>query len=721
MAFIGLLASGSAAAQTQSVGRPKIGLALEGGSALGFAHIGVLEWLEANRVPVDYIAGTSMGGLVGGLYASGMGTGELRDVIRQVDWDATLAGELPFQQLSYRRKQDRLQYPNRLSMGLKDGLQLPGGLNGGHNIDLLLSRLTLPYTALNSFDTLPTPFRCVAVDMISGKEVVFDHGSLADALRATMSLPGIFVPARQGDRYFADGGILNNIPADVARKLGAEIVIGVHLATKPPDPKSIRNVVGVMGRTIGIIISSNELRSLQLADIVITVDLQDYSGMDFPKGMEIADKGHAAAAMKSGVLSRLSVSEDSWRVIQNGRKLRRLSSPSKIDFITISGAQPEEAQSIQASVEKVVLDKPLNTGELESRLTEIAGGGRYESLSYQLIRKDGAAGLELKAREKDYGPPFFQPAIEVDGRDQSDVGFVFNGRLTFMDLGSHGSELRTDLSFGSRYAIAMEYFRPFGPAHRYFLAPRAQAETGSFNVYGSESKVAEYRLREYLVGGDAGILLGQKAEIRAGYATGRFSGRLRTGSAVFPDFGIRSDAATIAFDYLGHDREVGPHSGSRIRGTVNYYPAFSNTPGFYQAFAGISAAAPLNPSRSIIYGAAGGTSFGEKHTGLRGFTLGGPFRLGAYGANELIGHSFYLGTLGLQQDIMKLPPLLGDRVFVTGLIQAGRVLGALGDHGMAGSATGVLVLQTLVGPLYIGGSLGDRGHRRWFFGIGRIY
>jgi NTE family protein len=182
------------AARERPKDRPRIGVALEGGGALGLAHIGVLEWFEEHHIPVDYVAGTSMGGLVGGFYATGMSPAELQKLIAGVDWNAVLGDATPYEDLSYRRKEDQRAYPNAFILGLRNGLSLPAGLNSGHQIGLLIDRITLPYYKLVSFDALPTPFRCVATDIVSGQQVVFEEGSLAEALRSTMSIPGALAP-----------------------------------------------------------------------------------------------------------------------------------------------------------------------------------------------------------------------------------------------------------------------------------------------------------------------------------------------------------------------------------------------------------------------------------------------------------------------------------------------------------------------------------------------
>jgi len=227
--------------------RPKIGVALEGGGALGLAHIGVLQWFEEHRIPVDYIAGTSMGGLVGGFYATGRSPKELQHLVSQQNWDVIIGGLTPYQDLSYRRKEDARDYPTYFQLGLKRGISLPSALNAGHQIGLLIDRETLSYAGVKSFDDLPIPYRCVATDLVSGKEVVFKEGSLSLAMRASMSIPGVFKPVRDGDQVLVDGGLVANLPTEVVRQMGADIVIAVHLDIAPVKADEIQSFFSVLG------------------------------------------------------------------------------------------------------------------------------------------------------------------------------------------------------------------------------------------------------------------------------------------------------------------------------------------------------------------------------------------------------------------------------------------------------------------------------------------
>src|ERR1700716_1112837 len=267
----------------QAKQRLKIGVALEGGGALGLAHIGVLQWFEEQHVPVDFIAGTSMGGLVGGFYATGASPADMKGLIEHLACDAILRARTPLEDLSFLRKQDQRAYPNSLVLGLRKGLYLPAGLNAGHQIGLLIDRETLPYFGLPSFDALPIPFRCLATDLVSAKQFVFKDGSLAEALRATMSIPGAFTPVHDGQRVYVDGGLVNNLPTDVVRQMGADIVIAVHLETQPMNANDIQSLLSVLEQSVRAVISESELRGLANADAIVSVPLGHFLMRDFTK------------------------------------------------------------------------------------------------------------------------------------------------------------------------------------------------------------------------------------------------------------------------------------------------------------------------------------------------------------------------------------------------------------------------------------------------------
>src|SRR5215469_2069263 len=320
--------------------RPSIGLALSGGAALGLAHIGVLRYFEEHHIPVDKVGGTSMGGLVGGLYATGMDSNKIEAIARQADWDALLNPSPPFadQPIVDKQKWNRTFGSMTLRFGKK--FSLPTGLNPGENLSLFLSRSTLGYSDVSDFDQLPIPFRCVATDLVSGDSVVLSKGSLPIAMRATMALPGIFTPVKMENMVLVDGGVLENIPVDAVRSMGADVVIAVALETNRPDPSQIKSLSDVMRQTISLAITKNEQRSEAKADLVISVDTRRFSGTDYSRWEEIMHAGYEAAKAQRSQLARFEVSPEEWDAYISGRQSRMRPSERRGRVLAITSPDP---------------------------------------------------------------------------------------------------------------------------------------------------------------------------------------------------------------------------------------------------------------------------------------------------------------------------------------------------------------------------------------------
>src|SRR6201997_5005616 len=334
-------------------GHSSLGLVLEGGGALGLAHIGVIQWLEEHRIPVNYVAGTSMGGLVGGLYATGRSPKEVLDLVEGIDWDQVLRGVTPFDKLSYRRKEDAYQYPNQLEFGLRKGLQFPSGFNSGQEVSFILDNVALPYSQIETFDDLPIPFACVGTDLGFDKKHVFRSGSLSLAMRSTMSLPGIFSPVRDGDHLYADGGLVDNLPVDVAKEMGAEITLAVHLEVKPLDVKEPLSAFGVLGQSISTVVAITEMRGIEQADLVVSVPLQKFTSTDYKEAAAIIKAGYDAAQSKATMLSTLSVDEATWEEYLARRNGRRRTAPIP-RFVAVEGADKHSAAGIEKAFASVV-------------------------------------------------------------------------------------------------------------------------------------------------------------------------------------------------------------------------------------------------------------------------------------------------------------------------------------------------------------------------------
>lgn len=707
-----------------SVTRPKLGLVLEGGGALGLAHIGVITWMEEHHIPVSYVAGTSMGGLVGGIYATGRSPAEVRELINGIDWDQVLSGETPFTDLSFRRKQDAHEVPGSLEFGLRKGLQFPAGFNTGEQVDLILDRVALPYSELPTFNDLPIPFACVATDLVSGKPHVFHDGSLSLAMRSTMSLPGIFSPVRSGDHLYADGGLLNNIPIDVARDMGADVVLGIHLETEPLNPKATLPSYGVLGQSISVMIAANELRSMEQADILVTVPLQKYTTLDYDKADAIIKVGYDAAAAKAAVLAAYSVSPAEWEEYLAVRNSRRKSVPIPT-FVEVTGtSSPVMKQGMEKQLSGLA-GKPIDTQKLDQDMMSIIGQGRFTTSTYSMVEKDGQQGLQVQTEQKTYAPPIVRPLILIDGSDYNNVLFSIGARVTFLDFGSYRSELRTDVVVGSQYLLDTEYYHPYTPSSNWFIAPRAGLNSQQLNIYSGNTLQASYRLREFLGGIDTGYAFGRTGELRLGYEGGY--------QKIYPEIGNvptlpTTSGATgdvrIQYQLTTLDQPVIPRSGVSLLAYTKGYTVNPAAPGpFPVTEVQAQDFFRLNKPSSIFLAAYGGSTYGYK-AGVPAFSLGGSQRLVAWSTNELLTNQYFLGQIGYIRELAHLPPLLGGTVDFLGVLEVGKTYklpnGPSPPNLPMDAAAGLLV-NTIFGPVLVAGSVGDYGHARFYFRIGRVF
>src|SRR5271166_501730 len=458
--------------------RPKIGLVLQGGGALGLAHVGVITWMEEHHIPVDYVAGTSMGGLVGGVYATGHNAAEMSQIVKGIPWDEVLSPYTPFADLSFRRKEDVHDYPSTLEFGIRKGLQFPAGLNSGQQVTLILDKIAAPYSEIKSFNDLPTPFACVASDLVTGKQKVFRSGSLGLALRSTMSLPGIFTPVRTKDAIYADGGLLDNIPVKVAKEMGADLTLAVHLSEAGMSPNANLSSFAVLGQSLSVMISANELQNMESADILVSVPLQKYGALDFDKADEIIKIGYDAAAAKSKVLLTYSVDDATWKQYLADRQSRVRTNPVPT-FVAVEGVNGYLSERVEKQMADLV-GKPVDFDELDQEIMRLKGIGRFSTLNYQFVERNGQQGLLVKTEEESIGPPFVLPLILIDGASLKNVQFNLGARFDWLDLGGYRPEWRADIILFSEYGLKSEYYHPFTPTTHWFIAPRGVADSNPF-------------------------------------------------------------------------------------------------------------------------------------------------------------------------------------------------------------------------------------------------
>jgi NTE family protein len=705
-----------------ALNRPKIGVALEGGGALGEAHIGVLKWFEQHHIPIDYLAGTSMGGLVGGMYATGKSAEDIRQILLNADWPLLLSGGTPYEQLSFRRKEDTRAVPNSIVIGLKQGAALPPGLNTGHQINMLIERETVNYSNIPSFNDLPIPFRCVSTELVSGQPYVFHNGPLSDAMRATMSIPGVFAPVREGDKIFVDGGLVDNLPTDVVRKMGADVVIAVHLQISPASAKEIQSAFGILGRSVELVIAETEIRGMEGADLIIKADVEKYSTSDYEKTDELIDRGYQAADAKAQILKNYSLDDTAWADYVAKKADRRRGPIGVPMFVRVDGVDPDGSRNIEQYLKDFV-GKPVDTKALERVLDRLTGVGRYDSVSYSIVEQGGEQGLVFHVHEKSYAPPFLLPSFEIDGSEPQDVSFTMGVRLTAMDVWGYRSEWRTDLQFGATYGAQTELYRPFHPLSRWFFAPFVDASQTNFKIYRKTDPRAIYRKDEVLGGIDLGYGFNRFSQIRVGYGIGYEDYTLRLGTPDFSSASGRVGQFHVRFVLDHVDDGVIPTKGFYARTNFEWY---DTTPLALEAYPSLDQLLqyfqPVSSKGSIFLVGEGASAFGRASPGTPAYFLGGVGRLSAYGLNELVGNQYFIGRTGYLHKIFQLPPFVGKQVYLTGFGEVGKMYGdPFGAPKLSADVAAGVLAETAFGPILIGGSVGDTGHHKWFFQLGRVF
>ena len=718
-----LLASPIRAADGGSLAaRPRIGLVLNGGGALGLAHIGVLQWLEEHHIPVDVVAGTSMGGLVGGVYATGKSPDQVRDLVAGIDWDQMLSDGVPYRDLSVRRKQDAARYPISIVFGWKKGLVTQGGYKAGQQIQLLLDKIALPYSDLHDFDDLPIPFACVATDLVSGRAHVFRSGSLGLAMRATMSLPGIFSPVRTPDAIYADGGLVDNLPVDVAKQMGADITLAIYLQTAPIKADERFTSVGVLGRSISVMIAANELRSMEQADVLVSVPLQKFTALDYSKSKDLIQQGYDAAQSKATILEKLAVDDAAWKqyLAQRASRTRTLPIPK---FVEVKGVPPNDAEQIKQQLTPD-LGKPIDPDYLSKQLTTIVGDQRVSNVNYGLATNlSGVPGLAINGSADTFGRNIIRPLIVVNGWDYQNVTLSVGARVTMLDLGRYGAELRNDVLLGSEYEISSEYFRPVTQSRRWFVAPQIFGDNAPLNVYSSQGLIAEYRNRIAGGRGDFGYLSPRLTEFRVGYEAAN--------QRLYPNIGnptlyprvtgrLGDTHARFSLDYL--DNPITPMSGYRLQTRTEWWDAKPEAgTEFPLAEVSMIGFRPFTSKSSMYLAASGGSTLWKNPGGLPPFSLGGSFKLPAFNTNELLTNQYFLFQGGYIRQLGQLTPLAGGKVllFVGG--DVGKAYYLKEDLDVAGDGAVGLVINTLLGPIVVGTAFGNDGHQKFFFEIGRAY
>ncbi len=701
--------------------RPKIALVLSGGGARGFAHVGVLEWLEEHRIPVDIVTGTSMGGLIGGMYATGMTATEAHKFITAIDWDTALLPEPNYDELAYRRKEDRRAYQLGIELGLKHGLTGPNGFNAGHGVALLFDRAAYGYSEIKTFNDLPIPFRCVATDLITGNKVVLDDGSLTVALRATMAIPGVFTPVDLGDKVLVDGGLVDNIPTDVAREMGAQMVIAVDVASALAPRSELQTLGGVIAQTLDIVTLENERRGLALANVIIAPDLGKFTAADFYSAEQIMRRGYEAADKNMAALMPYALTEELWQQHLQQRYARKHIPGTKIEKVEIVGLTGGEKQRLEETLEPFS-GEDLDAKSLERDLTRATGEGRFDLLGYESFATPTGDGLRIVGHEKSYGPPFLDFAVNVQGSGTGNFDFSAGVRMTMFDVAKHGGEWRNDLVLGGASILESELYQPIGTSH-FFVAPRAFYLKQARGAFLGSRQQAEFHDRRMGAGLDVGYNSGRRSEVRVGYEY--FDGTLSTvvgASPSQPNVSGGNGLLRAKFVFEGQDNPNIPSRGARWTVELDHIIHAPQTPhSFEQLNLTGSQFIPVSRKGSAFISAAFGTSFNDTAGYFQKFSLGGPFRLGAYSRDEFFGNHYAYASVGYRHELFRLPVLVGKKIYAVGTWESGSAFEAFDHFSVRHSMNLGVLAETIFGPVAIAGSVSPTGRAKVNFSVGRLF
>ncbi|WP_457675087.1 patatin-like phospholipase family protein [Thiolapillus sp.] len=699
--------------------RPRIGLVLSGGGARGAAHIGVLRVIEEQGIPIDYIAGTSMGAIIGGLYASGMSLDEIEKRLADIDWSDMLTDSPKREDLSFRRKREDEEFLVRYSVGFSDGkVKLPQGLLQGQKLLLFLRELTLPVADISNFDRLPIPFRAVATDISTGEAVILKEGDLALAMRASSSIPSVFSPVEMDGRLLVDGGVSNNLPVGVVRSMGADRLIVVDVSTPLAGREQLGNVLSITDQLTTIMTRRNTEQSLLLLrdeDVLIIPDLSDVGTTDFSKSMEALAPGEEAARREQAGLARLAAAAGAERVVA-GRPPAGKAMPV-IDFIELENDSGLSDRAIQRYFRGVKTGRPLDVQALEAAIGELYGLDLFKQVSYRLVERDGRTGIRIQVREKPWGPNYLQAGLQFHGDWHDGNGFNLGMSYTRTAVNSRGGEFRGILELGDRPRLFAEFYQPLDTDRAFFLAPQLEYTRNTIGYYVEGENLGEYNLTQVLLSLDLGLNLSSWGELRLGWRGGRGDVDIRSGFPGVEEGGYDTGMlfARMGVDTL--DSLYFPRHGYWLQAELrSYNSAWGDDYNFEQLELDVGMAFTHDRDSFMLRGQMGLTM--DSDAPLYGmYRLGGFLNLSGFYTDELSGQHMGHGLLGYMRRLDDggfMPVYLGATLEAGNTWQYAENYG--NDWLLGGSL--FLGLDTLLGPLYLGYALGEDNRSSIFLYFG---
>ncbi|WP_455211116.1 patatin-like phospholipase family protein [Kaarinaea lacus] len=704
--------------------RPMVGLVLSGGGARGASHVGVLKVLEELRIPVDIITGTSMGAIGGGLYAYGYSPEEMQRILTQTDWDELFRDRPPREHLSFRRKADDYNYLIKLEAGFSQGrFAIPPGLIQGQKLNLMLKAL-MPQ-APEQFDDLPIRFRAVATDIETGDAVDLGDGNLITALRASMSIPGVFAPVESNGRLLIDGGMANNVPVHLARELGADVLIVVDLSGELRSREQLTSPLGILNQTIGFQLQHNsdqQLSELRAGDVLIQPDLDGYSSTDFWRAQQMVDIGVAAARLHAHQLSTLSISEADYAHYQDYRR-RKLHTSPRIDNIVIKN-NSKLADAVIRSHLSIQPGQTLDVARLERDLEQIFGLNIFESVDYDIIKSPEETTLVVKTRKKEWGPNYLRFGMNVESDFEGWSAFNLATSYTSTPLNRLGGEWRSEIRLGQDQLVSTEFYQPVEKRLRYFVSTRASYSSTRIGQFEDGQQVADYNVSDSTIEATVGRQFGNWGVLQLGVGTGSGKVSPRIGDPSVPTTrydsgywftnGIVDQLDNLNFPKHGYVTNFTWVESEEFLG--------ADIDASYLRLGGLWAGTWKTNTLMVWAGAAGITESDAPLTDT--FRLGGLFNLSGYRKSELAGRyvgilrTVYIHELGNSNSVIKMP------FYVGGSLETGNAWNDKQDikaDSLIIAGTLLVALDTPLGPLYLARGYAEGGRSASYLFLGRSF
>lgn len=703
--------------------RPRIALALSGGGARGLAHVGVLKALDRLRVPYDCIAGTSMGAIAGGAFASGTSVADVERMVRAADWAYVFSDKPRRSDIPYFRKSEDFQSYFDFTLTLK-GLQLlpPRNFVGVQNIGLFFRDLT-DATYAKSFDDLPIPFRAVGTDIVTGDEVILSEGMLAEAMRASMTIPGVFPPIPYKNHLLVDGGIANNLPVNVAHDLCGDVVIAVDVSTpifKADEMKSVLDY-GTQAVNVSMQRSMNEsLAAIQKQDILISPALQGYSPADFDKVDDLVRIGEEAVALNEEKLRPYQLDQTSYDAWKRAVQLRRHPVP-RLQQVTMEKTRWVNPRVLQSLLD-VRRDQVLDTAALHQRIDEVFARGDFSRISYDVLpAEEGKSVLHVIPEEKP-GRDFVRFGLSLYSDFQGDAEFTALASLRRAWLNRMDAEWRTDIEIGRDKALYSEWYQPASLGSEFFVAPYFSYRSDYRDSSLDGELPFSYVLKTVDTGVEVGSVFGRWGELRVGALTGRGSVDGEDDPTVGGQ-GFDRGGYTFKLTLDQLDNVSFPHRGGLVR--VNFYESADDlgADDSYSRLLLEGRQAFTSDANTLLLVGRAGSSLGTDIPFYENVRLGGLFNLSAMPSGRIDTPNQIYGRAQYYRQIAQLPGLVGKGVYAGGLLESGwgwenDLFDVPDARDLLWSAGAYLAADTFIGPLYLLGAFGSDNEMAVYMALG---